>query len=48
MTEDNMTAYDYFNRGVAKGEKQDYDGAIADYTKAIELHPKFVRHLSKC
>jgi tetratricopeptide (TPR) repeat protein len=27
----------YINRGVAKGELQDYQGAIADYNKAIEL-----------
>jgi lipoprotein NlpI len=30
----------YFNRGIAKGKKRDFDGAIADFTKAIELNPQ--------
>ena len=29
----------YNNRGVAKKSLKDYYGAIADYTKAIELRP---------
>ena len=29
----------YKNRGIAKKKLQDYRGAIADYTKAIELNP---------
>ena len=36
-----QTAEDYYNRGNAKGNSQDYKGAIADYTKAIELNPNF-------
>jgi tetratricopeptide repeat protein len=34
-------AFVYNNRGVAKGLKGDFDGAIADLTKAIELKPDF-------
>jgi tetratricopeptide (TPR) repeat protein len=30
----------YINRGWAKRAKGDFDGAIADYSKAIELNPK--------
>ncbi len=30
----------YYNRGVAYGDKGDYDRAIADYTQAIKLDPK--------
>ena len=30
----------YFNRAIDKGEKGDYNGAIADYTKALEINPK--------
>ena len=29
----------YFNRGLSKAKLQDYRGAIADFTKAIELKP---------
>lgn len=35
------TAADYYSRGVARGEKGDSDGAIADFTKAVELNPQF-------
>ena len=30
----------YYNRGCAKHSSQDFDGAIKDYSKAIELRPK--------
>lgn len=33
------TARDYCNRGVARQKKGDLDGALADYTRAIELNP---------
>ena len=33
----------YYNRGNARLNKDDYDGAIADYSKAIELNPKNVK-----
>ena len=39
-----QTAVDYYNRGLAKDSldsPEAYRGAIADYTKAIELDPKF-------
>ena len=31
----------YNDRGIAKGVKGDIDGAIADFTRAIELYPKY-------
>jgi tetratricopeptide (TPR) repeat protein len=33
----------YFNRGVADSDKKDYDAAIADYTRAIELNPQYAK-----
>ena len=36
----NRRAYFYFNRAFKKAEKGDDVGAIADYTKAIELNPE--------
>lgn len=33
---------DYYVRAVAKALEKDYQGAIEDYTKAIELNPQFV------
>jgi lipoprotein NlpI len=35
------SAVDYFNRGVVEKANGDFDGAIADYTRAIELDPKY-------
>ena len=34
-----QTAKEYCNQGVAKQKKGDLDGALADYTRAIELNP---------
>ncbi|MDA0889486.1 MAG: tetratricopeptide repeat protein [Bacteroidetes bacterium] len=36
-----QTAEEYFNSGYDKDDLKDYSGAIADYTKAIELDPNF-------
>ena len=36
-----QTSKEYFNRAVAKYNLLDYEGAIADYTKAIELNPNY-------
>ena len=36
-----QTAIDYFNSGFKKGKSEDFTGAIVDYTKAIELNPKY-------
>jgi tetratricopeptide (TPR) repeat protein len=36
-----QTAVEYYNQGNAKRNLKDYIGAIADYTKAIELDPTF-------
>ena len=35
------TAEDFYNRGVEKGEKKDFQGAIADYNEAIRLNPNY-------
>lgn len=37
-----MIAEDWNRTGVAKFNKEDYQGALVDYTKAIELDPNFV------
>ncbi len=37
-----LTAVDFYVRGVAKALRQDYRGAIADYSQAIELNPQLV------
>ena len=34
------TAADFFSHGLERGKAKDADGAIADYTRAIELDPK--------
>lgn len=31
----------YYNRGIAYDEKGQHNKAIADFTKAVELNPKF-------
>ena len=36
-----QTAQDYVKSGYARAWKCDQDGAIADYTKAIQLNPKY-------
>jgi tetratricopeptide (TPR) repeat protein len=36
-----MFADAYYNRGVAYAKKSQYDQAISDYTKALEINPKF-------
>ncbi len=38
---DKMSDYSFFLRGVAKHNLQDYRGAIADYSKAIEIDPNY-------
>ena len=35
-----MYADAYYNRGNAKRKSEDYQGAIADYTEAIEINPR--------
>ena len=35
-----QTAEEYFSSALDKAKANDYYGAIADYTKAIELNPK--------
>jgi len=35
-----QTAKEYFDRGNSKALLRDYDGAISDYAKAIEMNPK--------
>lgn len=36
-----QTAKEYYNRGLAKEELKDYSDAIADYSTAIEIDPKY-------
>ena len=38
-----QTAEDFFNNGTEKANLKDYYGAIADYTKVIELDPDYAR-----
>ena len=35
------TADAYYNRGVSKSDLNDYNGAIVDYTKSIEIDPNY-------
>lgn len=39
-SEENKTAQEYFDQGNEKFNLQDYNGAVADYTKAIEIEPQ--------
>lgn len=36
-----MDAVAYYNKGLSKDQLEDYHGAIADYTMAIEIDPKY-------
>ncbi|MDP7647000.1 MAG: tetratricopeptide repeat protein, partial [Candidatus Woesearchaeota archaeon] len=36
-----QSAADYVNAGIEKGESGDSQGAIADFTKAIEINPQY-------
>jgi tetratricopeptide (TPR) repeat protein len=38
-----MTAEDYFTQGVENYDKQNYQGAIADFEQAIKLNPNYAR-----
>ena len=37
----NPLATNFYNSGVEKHEKGDYQGAIADWSKAIEINPQY-------
>lgn len=37
-----MSAKEFFDRGLERYEKQDYQGAIADYNQVIRLQPKML------
>ena len=37
-----QTAEEYYNRAYEKNKLQDYRGAIADYSKAIDLNPMYI------
>lgn len=34
-----MSQINYYERGLSKAKLEDYEGAIEDFTKAIELNP---------
>ena len=34
-----QTAEEFFEKGIAKYDLQDYEGAISDFNKAIEINP---------
>ena len=36
-----LEADDFVNRGIVRGELQKYDAAIEDFTKALEINPKY-------
>ena len=36
-----QSANDWFDSGLAKAKRGDLQGAIADYTKAIEINPQY-------
>lgn len=38
-----QTAKEYFDSGIIKQNNENYEGAIADYNKAIEINPKLVK-----
>ena len=42
LNQSNMSAEDYYNRGTVYAFRGDFERAIADYDKAIELNPNFV------
>ena len=44
-----QTASEYYDRGLEKSQNKEYRQAIADYSKAIELEPRFVdAYLKRC
>jgi tetratricopeptide (TPR) repeat protein len=47
IEKDPRDAVAYYNRAVAHDEKKDYDGAIADYTKAIDSHLQAVAYSNR-
>ena len=43
------TAQDFYHRGTLRTQRKEYRQAIEDYTKAIELEPKFIEaYLKRC
>ena len=41
VTEEQLSAQDYFDRGLACYNKGDFDGAIAAYSEALHLNPEY-------
>lgn len=41
MTPRERSAQRFFNQGLDKLQKQDYQGAVKDFTQAIQINPKF-------
>ncbi|WP_308255746.1 tetratricopeptide repeat protein [Geminocystis sp. GBBB08] len=45
MTEEKLDANTYFNRGNYYLNRKEYEKAIADFNKAIELDPNYKFHI---
>lgn len=39
--ENGLTVMEYYERGIERYERRDYEGAIADYNEAIRLQPHY-------
>jgi tetratricopeptide (TPR) repeat protein len=47
IAHDSADAIAYLNRGTAKQQLGDFDGAVADYSRSIELAPSVAAHLDR-
>lgn len=45
IADNNLTALDYFARGIKKYESQQYQEAIADFSQAITINPSLIEAL---
>jgi tetratricopeptide (TPR) repeat protein len=47
IEKDPRDAVAYYNRGIAHDEKKDYDRAIVDYTRVVEIHPQVAAYSNR-